>query len=46
MRGHGLSRQFAATPNRRFKVDKGRQLFIRTPNETLSIAAMIIVAPI
>jgi len=33
-------------PYRRFKVDKSRQLFIRTHNETLSVAAMIIVAPI
>jgi hypothetical protein len=28
------------SPNRRFKFHKRRQLFIRTHNETLSVAAM------
>ena len=36
----GLSSQFAATPNRRFKFHKRRQLFIRVNNETLSFVAL------
>jgi hypothetical protein len=30
------------TENRRFEFDKRRQLFIRTHNETLSVAAMCV----
>jgi len=35
-----LSRQLAASANHRFEFQKRRQLFIRTHNVTLSIAAM------
>jgi hypothetical protein len=35
-----LSRQFAASATRRFKFKTRSQLFIRTHNETLSVAAM------
>jgi hypothetical protein len=35
-----LLRQFAASANRRFKPNKRSQLFIRTHNETNSVAAM------
>jgi hypothetical protein len=35
-----LSRPIAASANRRFKFQKRRQLFIRTHNETPSVAAM------
>jgi hypothetical protein len=35
-----LSRQQTATSNRRFEFRKCRQLFIRSHNETLSVAAM------
>jgi hypothetical protein len=35
----------AATANRRFEFDKRRQLFIRTHNKTLSIAAVRIGNP-
>jgi hypothetical protein len=34
------SRQFAAALNRRFKFDKGCEVFIRSRDETLSVAAM------
>ena len=33
------------TPNRRFKLDKRSQYFIRTHNETLCVAAMCISNP-
>jgi len=33
-----LSMQNAETPNRRFKLHKNRHRFIRTQNETLSVA--------
>jgi len=36
-----LSRQFTATPNRRFQFHKRSQLFIRVHNETLSVAMRI-----
>ncbi|PYK62643.1 MAG: hypothetical protein DME50_18955 [Verrucomicrobia bacterium] len=39
------SGQFAATPDRRFKLDKRSQLFIRTHNEMLSVAAMRVSNP-
>jgi hypothetical protein len=35
-----LSRQFAASTNHRFEFHKRGQLFIRTRNETLPVAAM------
>ena len=37
-----LSNQFAASANRGFQFEKRSQLFIRTHNETLSVAAMCI----
>jgi len=37
-----LSRQFAASANRRFQFHKRSQLFIGVHNETLSIAAMCV----
>jgi hypothetical protein len=40
-----LSNQFAASANRRFQFQKGGQLFIRTHNETLSVAAMCVNNP-
>ncbi len=40
-----LSRQFAATVNRRFKFQKRSQLFIRAHNKTLSIVAMCVGDP-
>jgi hypothetical protein len=40
MSGKNLSRQFAASANRRFKFEKCRQLLIRTHNVTPSVAAM------
>jgi hypothetical protein len=45
-----LSNEFAATPNRRFKFNKGSQLFVGTHNEALSIvrcaSAIQIVRPL
>jgi hypothetical protein len=35
-----LSRQFAASADRRFEFQKRRQFFIRTHNATLFVAAM------
>jgi hypothetical protein len=40
-----LSRQFAASANRRFKFNKRRQLFLRTHNETLTVVAMCVCNP-
>jgi hypothetical protein len=40
-----LSTQKAASPNHRFQFHKRRQLFIRTHNETLSVAAMRVSIP-
>jgi len=40
-----LSTQFAANANRRFQLQKRSQLFIRTHNETLSVAAMCVCNP-
>jgi hypothetical protein len=40
-----LSMQNAETPNRRFKLHKNRQRFIRTHNETLSIITMRVCNP-
>jgi hypothetical protein len=40
-----LSRQKTATPNRCFKFHKRRQLFIRAPNETLSVVAVCVCNP-
>ena len=40
-----LSSQFAGSVNHRFKLQKRGQLFIRTHNETLSIAAMCVHNP-
>jgi hypothetical protein len=40
-----LVKQKTASPNRRFKFQKSRQLFIGTHNETLSVAAMSIRNP-
>jgi hypothetical protein len=37
-----VSRQFAASTNRRFKFHKCRQLLIRTHNETLSVVAVCV----
>jgi len=34
-----------ASANRRFQFQKGRQLFIRTHNETFSVAAMCVCNP-
>jgi hypothetical protein len=34
------ARTLAHSQNRRFKFEKRRQFFIRTPNETLSVVAM------
>jgi hypothetical protein len=39
------SSQFATTSNRRFEFQKRRQLFIRTHNETLSVAAVRVSNP-
>jgi hypothetical protein len=39
------SRSFAASANHRFELEKRRQLFIRTHNETLSVAAMCVRNP-
>src|SRR4029450_9292958 len=39
------SRQIAASANRRFKFDKGRQLLISLDNATLSIAAVCVCNP-
>src|SRR5437763_1089240 len=38
----GLSSKLAASANRRFEFYKRRQQFIRTHNETLSVAAMCV----
>jgi hypothetical protein len=40
-----LSRQENASPNRRFKFKKRRQLFIRVHNEALTVAAMRVSNP-
>jgi hypothetical protein len=40
-----LSRQTAARADRRFKFEERSQLFIRTRNQTLSIAAMCVSNP-
>jgi hypothetical protein len=40
-----LSRQFAATPNRRFDFHKRSQLFIRTHNVTAPVVAMRVCDP-
>jgi hypothetical protein len=40
-----LSSQLAATPNREFKFQKRRQLFIRVHNETLSVIAVRVSNP-
>jgi hypothetical protein len=40
-----LSSQFAAIPSRRFEFQKSGQLFIRTHNEPLSVAAMSVNNP-
>ncbi|PYK35155.1 MAG: hypothetical protein DME54_05700 [Verrucomicrobia bacterium] len=36
-----MSRQFAATPNRRFEFQKRSQLFISTHNEALTVAMCV-----
>ena len=36
----GLSRQFAASANRRFQFKKRRQLFVSTDDESLSVLAV------
>jgi hypothetical protein len=40
------STQIPHNPNRRFKFEKSRQLFVRTRNETLSIAAIPVNNPV
>jgi hypothetical protein len=40
-----LSNQFAASANRRFEFNKRAQLFIRSHNKTLSVAAMCVRNP-
>jgi hypothetical protein len=45
MSGKNLSRQFVASSNRRLQFNKRRQLFIRSHNETLSVAAMRVCNP-
>ena len=42
---NGSSALSFSNMNRRFKFQKSRQLFIRTHNETLSVAAMRVCSP-
>jgi hypothetical protein len=40
-----LSRQFAVSVNRRFRLQKRNQLFVRSHNETLSVIAVRVSNP-